>query len=163
MPIEESPTTEETSPDNDPLNSDFEEDFRSLGQDLAETDVAEWLTSDDQDPGYEHFDDNAIVDLVLNSNQEQMTEVDFNEKSEIDEASPCPISDKVAMEMLDKCLTWLQYQPEASAHNASVLLSLNAIAAKKRFTSMKQKAITSFFNKTQGLSALALEPGLNPG
>ena len=54
LPIEESSTTEETSPDNDLLNSDFEEDFRSLDQDLAETDVAEWLTSD-----------------VLDSNQEQ--------------------------------------------------------------------------------------------
>ena len=63
---------------------EFEEDFRSLGQDLAETDVAEWLTSDDQDPGYEHLDDNVIVYLVL-TNQEQTIEVDFDDESEIDD------------------------------------------------------------------------------
>ena len=102
LPIEESQSTEETSSDNAPLNSDFEEDSRSLGLDLSETDVAEWLTSDDQDPGYEHLDDNAIVDLVLNSNQEQTTEVDFDDGSEIDEATPCPVTHKDAMEMSDK-------------------------------------------------------------
>ena len=77
-----------------------------------------------------------------------MTEKDFDDESEIDDATPCPISHKDAKEMLDKCRTWLQYKPEASVHNTNVLLSLKDIVAKKRFTSLKQKAITSFFNKT---------------
>ena len=66
---------EETSLDNDLINSDFAEDFRSLGNDLARTHAAERLASDDQHPGYEGLDDNAIVDLVLSSNQEQITQL----------------------------------------------------------------------------------------
>ena len=76
---------------------------------MAKTSVGEWLTSIDQDPGFEHLDDNAIVHLVLNSNQEQMTEMDFNDQTEVDDATPHPVRRKDAMEMLDKCLTWLHF------------------------------------------------------
>ena len=41
--------------------------------------------------------------------------------------------------MFDKCLDWLQQQPEATPYNTSVLMSLKEIAAKKRYCSLKQK------------------------
>ena len=36
----------EESLDNEPNNSEFLDDFRSLGEHLVETDIAEWLESD---------------------------------------------------------------------------------------------------------------------
>ena len=57
------------------------------------------------------------------------------------------ISHRDAGDMLNKCLTWLQHQTEATPCNTSVLLSLKDIAAKKRYSSMKQKTITSFLNE----------------
>ena len=41
------------------------------------------------------------------------------------------ISHKTTMQMLDKCITWLHCQPEATPYNTGVLLSLKEIAAKK--------------------------------
>ena len=54
MHIEESQNTE-TSSESEPVNSAFAEDFRSVGQYLSEADVAKWLASHDQVPGYEHL------------------------------------------------------------------------------------------------------------
>ena len=108
---------------------------------MDETETKDWLESDCHDQGYEHLDDNPIADLVNGSDQVQ--EVDSDDDSEtVDE--PCSISHRDAANMLNKCLTWLQHQPEATPCNTSVLLSLKDIAAKKRYSSMKQKTITSF-------------------
>ena len=38
-------------------------------------------------------------------------------------------------------------EPEATPCNTSILLPLKDIAAKKRYSSMKQKTITSFLNE----------------
>ena len=144
MPLEDSSTMEDTMDDDGRANSEFVHDFRSLGQDLDKTKTTDWLESDCHDQGYEHLDDNAIADLVNGSDQVQ--EVDSDDDSEtVDE--PCPISHRDAADMLNKCLTWLQHQTEATPCNTSVLLSLKDIAAKKRYSSMKQKTITSFLNE----------------
>ena len=145
LPLE-SEEMEETSLDNNPPDSEFVEDFRRLGEDLAERNIAEWLESDSQDSGYEHLDDDAIVDLVLSSDLEGTGQPDSDDDEPAHE-TPCPISHKDATVMFDKCLTWLQYQPEASTYNTSVLISLKDIAAQKRFSSLKQKPITSFLRK----------------
>ena len=55
------------------------------------------------------------------------------------------ISNKDAVEMLDKCLSWLQSQPEATPYNTSFLLSLKELAANKRFSAFKQTTLTSYF------------------
>ena len=54
----------------------------------------------------------------------------------------CPVSNGEAMKMFEKHLTWLQHQPEASPYNTSVLPSLKELAAKKRFSQLKQTRIT---------------------
>ena len=137
---------EETSFDNNPPDSEFVEDFRRLGEDLAERDIAEQLESDSQDLGYEHLDDDAVVDLVLECDLEGTTQPDSDDDETV-HATACPISHKDAMVMFDKCLIWLQYQPEASTYNTSVMTSLKDIVAQKIFSSLKQKLITSFLRK----------------
>lgn len=72
----------EESLDDEQNNSEFLNDFRSLGEDLVETDVAEWIESDSQDLGYEHLDDDAIVDLVLGQDQEGVTQPDSDDDVE---------------------------------------------------------------------------------
>ena len=97
--------------------------------------------------GYEHLDDDGIVDHVTGSSND---EVDSNDES--DDGDPCEItatesaiSHKDAMVMFGKCLTWLQCQPEATPHDTSVLLSWKEMAANKRFAAMKQSTLTSYF------------------
>lgn len=144
LPLEDSPTMEDTM-DDGPANSEFMHDFLDLGHDLDETEITEWLESDFHDQGCEHLDDDAIVDLFIGTCSDEVQEVDSDDNETVDE--PCPVSHRDAAVMLNKCLTWLQHQPEATPCNLSVLLSLKGIAAKKRYSSMKQITITSFLSK----------------
>jgi len=56
------------------------------------------------------------------------------------------VSHRDAMEMLDKCLTWLHAQSEATSYNTSVLLSLKELAANKRWSALKQTTLTFYFS-----------------
>ena len=57
---------------------------------------------------------------------------------------PIAVEQNASLDMFEKCITWLQYQPEASAYNTSVLISLKDMAAKKRLSSLKQTSITPY-------------------
>ncbi len=56
-----------------------------------------------------------------------------------------PVSHSQAASMFDKCMAWLEHQPEASAYNTSVLRELRTLASEKRLNSLKQYNITDFF------------------
>lgn len=128
LPIEDEDTMDGDH-DNEPTDSDFVDNFQRLGQELDESDVSEWLAEDATDVGYEHLDDAGIVAHVLHGDR-----VLYESDDEMDTPVVCPISHGDAIDLFDKCLTWLYDQPEASAYNTSVLLSLRDLAAKKRFT-----------------------------
>ena len=78
----------------------------------------------------EHLDEQGIVDLA---NQEDETDEaeseDEDDTNVVAEVHKCPVSNAEAMNMLDKCLTWLRWQPEASLANTSSLVQLREIAA----------------------------------
>ena len=80
-------------------------------------DVSEWLEVDRDDLGYELLDDDGIISYVSDTPDDSM---------ESDEETNVPtlpvVSHRDAMEMLDKCLTWLHVQPEATSYNTNVLL-----------------------------------------
>ena len=113
----------------DPSCSEFLDDFSHLGQE----DISEWFESDLHDPGYEHLDDAGIIEHVLRQSDDLEKDQSENIKDEPDDAVHC-INHKTAMNMLDKCITWLHCQPEAMPYN-SILLSLKEIVAKKIFFS----------------------------
>ena len=50
---------------NGPQVVEFLSDFEQMGQHLTEQDVSEWLEADRYDLGYEHLDDDGIVNYVL--------------------------------------------------------------------------------------------------
>ena len=110
---------------------------------VAEVDINEWLESDQNDRGYEHLDDAGIVEHVLRQSSEANQD-HIESDSEEQERVRC-ITHNKAIEMFDECITWLHCQPEATPYNTSVLLSLREIATKKRFSSLRQTTMTSFF------------------
>ena len=103
------------------------------------------MTIDTPMPGYEHLDDAGIIEHVLRQSDMEQDLIESDVKDELENVVDC-ISHKTAIEMLDKCITWLHCQPEATPYNTSVLISLKEMAAKKRFTSLKQTIMTSYFS-----------------
>ena len=100
--------------------------FQQMGQDLTEQDihVQDWLGADHDDLGFEHLDDNGIVNLVAGSSNDEVEsedESDDGDASEISATDPA-ISHKDAMVKFDECLTWLRWQPEAAPYNVNLLL-----------------------------------------
>ena len=142
------PSNSETSPDR-PSNSEFVGFFSRLGQSLTEVDIDEWLEADANDQGYEHLDDAGIVEHVLSEAEIACSEADDGNDSESDaeqeEVIEC-ISHSTALDMFDKCLAWVHCQQEATSFHTSTLLSLKELAARKRFSSLKQTSLTSFWD-----------------
>ena len=146
---ESSLTTEEETPATSQSDAveiaGFLTDFQQMGHDLTEQDIRDWLWADSDDLGYEHLDDDSLVNHVAGSSNDEVdgdNESDDGDPSEISTTEPA-ISHMDAMEMFDKCLCWLQCQPEATPHHTSVLLSLKEVAANKRFEALRQHDLTS--------------------
>ena len=130
--------------DSEPTAAEFIDVFQSMGHALSEDEVTEWLNNDQNDPGYEHLHDDEIVSRVLGGDDTVDICEDDGDNEEEPDVVACPVTHAQAMDMFEKCITWLQYQPEASAYNTSVLISLKDMAAKKRLSSLKQTSITSY-------------------
>ena len=83
---------------------------------LSEEDVLNWINSDINDPGFKVYSDDEICEIVTqeSSGNNEDNEDDEDEVDEVEEM--CPITHGAAADMFDKCLQWLQYQPEASLY-----------------------------------------------
>jgi len=68
-------------------------------------------------------------------------------KSEKGESKVCPVSTFMATHMLEKCLTWLEYQPEVNQYNTCTLRELHALAVRKRGESLKQRTLLELLQK----------------
>ena len=99
-------------------NADFVAQFEPLSIEVSAPEIDEWFSMDGA--GYEHLDEQGIVDLV---NQQDETDEAVSEDV-VAEVRKCPVSNAEAMILLDKCLTWLRWQPEASLANTSTLVQL---------------------------------------
>lgn len=114
--------------------------FQELGLNIDLGEISDWLSSDLRDTGCETLTDEEICDMV--SKPEVEDEDDSEDK---EEQLVCPVSHSQAASMFDKCMAWLEHQPEASAYNTSVLRELRTLASEKRLNSLKQYNITDFF------------------
>ena len=143
-----SPSSEDGSGNQIIPVAEFVSEFGRLGLELTEEDVSEWIEADCNDTGYEHLDDDGIVSYVLTQSDTCSSSLpDESVESDDEELSTVAVvSHRDAMEMLDKCLTWLHAQPEATSYNTSVLLSLKELAANKRWSALKQTTLTSYFS-----------------
>ncbi len=61
---------------------EFQTLFNHIGQELSEEDVSEWLTSDQHDRGYKHFNDDEIVASIVNENDEEEEELSIEDSQE---------------------------------------------------------------------------------
>ena len=111
--------------------------FQELGYSMNEDDISTWLRSDRNDPGFHIMSEDEICDYVSSEVDHQEDEDD----SETEQHSTCPITNSQAAHMFEKCLTWLEYQPEANECNVCTLRQLRALAARKREHSLKQTAL----------------------
>ena len=81
-----------------------------------------------------------FVSKSSESLEPQLDSEEENDNSE--EVSKCPVSHSAAAHMFEQCLTWLEYQPEASAYNTSVLWQLQALSASKRMSNNQKSRHT---------------------
>ena len=117
--------------------SDFQSMFEELGYSLDDGGIYEWLKSDWDMSG---TTDTEICDLV---SQEDMSEIEDEEQDE----EGCPVSHSDAAAMFEQCLSWLEYQQEATTYNTALLRQLHSLAAVKRVDCLKQTNITKYFQR----------------
>ena len=116
--------------------------FGALKLNVTSSEVEAWFQGDG--PGYEHLDENAIVDMVTVDDQQEEEE----EEDDEDEPSGIPrVSNTEAMECTDTLLRWIRAMPNASPQIVSTLINLRELAAERRSSSQKQTSILSFFRK----------------
>ena len=127
------------------LNDEFVEQFAALNIELTTSDINGWFQADG--PGYEHMDEQGIVDLVSAAEDEKRDEEEDTDKNtgHSTQKEKCPVSHAEAMRMFDRCLTWLRFQSEASVSNTSTLVRLRKLAAEKRQSACKLIKIDPFF------------------
>ena len=115
--------------------------FYELGLYIGQGELSDWLSSDLQDTRCETLTDEEICVLVSKSEIEGEDDCQNEEEEMV-----CSVSHSQAGSMFDKCLTWLEHQQEASAHNTSVLGKMCTLASEKRVTSLEQSRKTDFFS-----------------
>ena len=120
--------------------SDFQSMFEELGYTLDDGGIYEWFKSDWDMSGTPIFTDTEICDLV---SQEDMSEIEDEEQDEEMEEEGCPVSHSDAAAMFEQCLSWLEYQQEATTYNTALLRQLHSLAAVKRVDCLKHYKILS--------------------
>ena len=126
---------------------DFELLFAQLGVEMSPEDVVDWLESDSNDEGVQIYTDTEICDLVSRDTcQEADSDIDDDTPNTDEDLSPVS-SHSDAARMFELCLTWLEHQPKATVYNTSMLRELCALAAKKRWDSLKQSHIQDYFKQ----------------
>ena len=95
------------------LNDEFVEQFAALNIKLTTSDIEGWFQADG--PGYEHMDEQGIVDFVSATEDEKRDEEEHTDENTgySTQKEKCPVSHAEAMRMFDRCLTWLRFQSEA--------------------------------------------------
>ena len=103
------------------LNNDFVVQFAALNTELTTSDIDGWFHADG--PGYKHLDEQEIVDFLVAERNECDEEEDADKNTQhLTQKVQCPFSRAEAMQMFDRCLTWLRIQPEATVSNTSSLV-----------------------------------------
>ena len=101
--------------------------------------ICTWLNSDSNDPGLQLMTDEEICEHVHVLTD--TIEPDEDDRSEGPEQNICPVSNSEAAHMFEKCLIWLEHQPEANLYNTCMLKELHSMAVRKRIKLLKQKTI----------------------
>ena len=80
-------------------------------------------------------DDQQEHDTYISESEDEVT---------ITSISTCPVSNKEAVQLFEKCIVWLQHQSESTVYSTTLLMSLKDLATKNGLSQLKQLHITSF-------------------
>ena len=100
--------------------------------DISDKEISEWLGQDSDDPGYQYLTDAEIIHQVTTTPVE--ADDDDDDVSHSQEVATC----EEVTKLMDKCLTWYEYQDECTAPSLMVLENVRDLAAQKRFSNAKQ-------------------------
>ena len=126
--------------------SDFQYIFGELGMNLDAGNITDWLECDLNDSGVQVYSDQEICDLVLQTGDSPTDGDDEDEEEPCEDIEEkCSVSNSTAAYMFEQCLSWLEFQPEASVHSTTLLRELHSLAATKRMDSLKQTSISKYF------------------
>ena len=98
---------------------------------------------DSSDQGYQLLDDDEIVRAVTDANTADYTEED-KQHDECDVEEVAIPSHGEVLDMLSKCLPWVEQQQGTSAAHLFMYKNLIEMAAAKRSSSLQQSNITFF-------------------
>ena len=102
---------------------------------------------DHDDQGYQLLGDNKIIQAVTEANTGDAVENHMEDSDDGEEAHTpsIPLHGKV-VDMLMKCLLLVEQQSEATTQHLFIFKNLMEMAVAKRYSSLKQTKITSFFS-----------------
>ena len=95
-----------------------------------ETNVKDWIEMDSNDQVYQIQDDDEIVRIVTEVNTSNAAEEEECDMECTEEERACPSHAEV-LDMLIKCLPWVEQQPETTPIHIFVYRHLLEIAAEK--------------------------------
>ena len=108
--------------------TEFKTLFDEIGVSLDEDNISDWLNCDfDISSGVQIYSDQEICDLVSPTNDNPTDADEEDEDQEDDEEEKCTVSNSQAAYMFEQCLAWLEFQPEASVYNTTLLQELHSL------------------------------------
>lgn len=137
------PNTQALEPDDNlSMLSDLQR-LRTGSVDLDESDVAEWIVSNDDELGNELLNDDEIVQAVINKegNDDDEDEDDDGEEG----GSEGNLSHEEGRAALERAVMYVEQQAAATAVDVMLLRKWRDYAFKNTITQKKQKKITDFF------------------
>ena len=138
--------SETLSDDTSILDANFVKLFSEISIELTESDIAEWFNEDG--PGYQHLNDQGIVELVQDpigvATDEEEDDVEHDNEPSSSHSEPV-VSNAEAFHHFEKGLVWLGSMSDASPSSISTLVQLRDLAAKRRDATQVQTKISSFF------------------
>lgn len=126
---------------------DFQSMFQELCIEIEPSDIVSWLNSNIGNCSVQIYTDYEIRELVTRSTSDDIEPENGDGDDGEDDEEPCPVSNSDAAKMFDRCLAWLEHQPEATVCNTAVLRELHALAARKRMQSIKHTKLDKYFAK----------------
>ena len=141
---------DETEPSSIDKSSEesCEDILHQLDDSLTSEDISNWMSVDQDDPGYQYATDEEIVQQVLGSALEDSD--DENEMTATCIPDPT-MSDTEAAMIFEQCFRWYEQQKEATPTSLMVLKGLRDLASKKRCSNLKQNTLRSYMEQQQSI------------
>ncbi|XP_044018036.1 jerky protein homolog-like [Aphidius gifuensis] len=140
------PVEVETNEETDDNVNDIVDLFNQIPgfNDCDNHDATDWLTTDENDPGYHVLDDDEIINLSQNASGNEESEESSSDESVSSSKGP---SHAEAFKAFETGLEWFEKQAESCPAQLLLLKRLRDLAAKKRVATIRQTKIDHFLKQ----------------